>query len=126
MEGTCLTGFGCAAIGVYRSRVSSMSDSSWGNARDGASSETLGRLHPIGRSRVPGEVVESLVNPMPRALVLALVSPLPIIEVPSTASVFVAAAGADDALAHGLARQVAIDSDRVVRTMLVGHGLRGP
>jgi hypothetical protein len=63
---------------------------------------------------------------MPRALVVALLRPLPIIKVPSTAAVFVTAVGADDALAHGRTGQIAIQSGRVVRTMLIGHGHRGP
>jgi hypothetical protein len=63
---------------------------------------------------------------MPEALLLALLSPLPITKVPSTTPGFVAGMGADDARAPGLTRQIAIHGGRVVTTMPIGYGHREP
>jgi len=66
--------------------------------------------HPSPKGRVASVVVEILLVPFLKAVVLLPATLLPIINPLSTAPVFVATVGSDRALAHKLARQVAINS----------------
>jgi multiple antibiotic resistance protein len=68
------------------------------------------RPHPTPVARVGSVVVEILLVPFLKAVVLLPATLLPIINPLSTAPVFVATVGADHALAQRLARQVAINS----------------
>ena len=70
--------------------------------------------HPSPKGRVASVVVEILLVPFLKAVVLLPATLLPIINPLSTAPVFVATVGSDRVLAKRLARQVAINSWFVV------------